>query len=69
MKISINKLYYLCNKYQWFTNGDNTQYELLFNECRNGATLERLATFIYICSHGYFEEDILAILQQEADIQ
>ncbi len=68
MKISINKLYYLCNKYQWFTNGDNTQYELLFAECRNGATLERLATFIYICSCGYAEKDILAILQREADL-
>lgn len=68
MKISIEKLYYLCNKYQWFANGDRLQYDLLFTECKNGASLERLATFIYVCSRGYSEKDILKILQQEADL-
>ena len=69
MKISIDKLYYLCNKYQWYTNGDRLQYDLMFQECKNGAPLERLATFIYVCSRGYSEQDILKILQQEADIK
>lgn len=68
MKISVEKLYSLCNKYQWYTNGDNFQYEMLFNECRNGASLERLATFIYVCSRGYSEQNILRILHQEADL-
>lgn len=68
MKISIDKLYYLCNKYGWFTNGDKFQYDLLFNECKVGASLERLATFIYVCSRGYSERDILTILRQEADL-
>lgn len=27
MKISTETLYRLCNKYQWFTSGDCTQYE------------------------------------------
>lgn len=69
MKISIDKLYYLCNKYQWFTNGDSFQYDLLFDECRNGASLERLATIIYVSSRSYSEQDILKILQKETDIQ
>ena len=69
MKISIDKLYFLCNKYQWYTNGDRLQYDLMFQECKNGAPLERLATFIYVCSRGYSEQDILKILQQEADIK
>ncbi len=68
MKISIDQLYYLCNKYQWFTNGDCRQYELLFHECKSGASLERLATIIYVCSRGYYEQDIFKILQQEADL-
>ncbi len=68
MKISTDQLYYLCNKYQWFTAGDSRQYELLFRECKSGASLERLATIIYVCSRGYSEQDILKILQQEADL-
>lgn len=46
MKISTEKLYYLCNKYQWFTGGDNRKYELLFEQNKQGANLERLATII-----------------------
>ena len=66
-KISTDKLYYLCNKYQWYTSGDTFQYELLFNECKIGAPIERLATFIYVCSRGYSEKEILAILKKECD--
>lgn len=68
MKISNEKLYYLCNKYQWFTCGDNRQYELLFKLNKDGASLEKLATIIWICSTGYDEQLILKILKQEADI-
>ncbi len=46
MKISTDKLYYLCNKYQWFTNGDNKQYRKLFERCKQGASLETLAIII-----------------------
>lgn len=66
-KISSTKLYYLCNKYQWFTNGDNRQYRELFRLADEGASLEKLATIIWICSIGYPEKDILEILKQEAD--
>lgn len=68
MKISNEKLYYLCNKYQWFTSGDNRQYELLFKLNKDGASLETLATIIWICSVGYDEQFILKILRQEADL-
>lgn len=68
MKISNDKLYNLCNKYQWFTNGDCRQYDLLFKLNRDGAPLEKLATIIWFCSIGYDEQDILKILRQEADL-
>ena len=68
MKISTDKLYYLCNKYQWFTNGDRTQYERLFEKNRNGATLEELALIIWICSSNATEQEILEILQKEQDL-
>lgn len=68
MKISTDKLYQLCNKYQWFTSGDNRQYDLLFKLNKDGASLEKLATIIWICSTGYDEQHILEILKQEADL-
>lgn len=69
MKISNDKLYNLCNKYQWFTNGDNKQYQMFFDRNTQGASLETLATIIWICSTDWNEQDILEILQQEADLQ
>ena len=42
MKISNDKLYYLCNKFQWFTNGDCGQYQMFFDRNRQGASLETL---------------------------
>ena len=68
MKISNERLYYLCNKYQWFTSGDNRQYKLLFERNAQGASLEVIATIIWICSQGYDEQTILAILKKECDI-
>ena len=68
MKISTDKLYQLCNKYQWFTCGDNRQYELLFKLNKEGMSLEKLATIIWFCSIGYDEQFILKILKQEADL-
>ena len=52
MKLSTNRLYTLCNKYQWFTNGDNAQYGMMFEKNKEGASLETLATIIWICSDG-----------------
>lgn len=67
MKISSNKLYHLCNKYQWFTGGDCIQYEKLFEKNRQGASLETLATIIWLCSSSYDEKQILEILKKECN--
>ena len=67
MKISTETLYRLCNKYQWFTSGDCMQYEKLFEKARQGASLETLATIIWLCSVGYEEKDILKILEKECE--
>lgn len=42
MKISTETLYRLCNKYQWFTSGDCTQYEKLFEKTDKVRALKRL---------------------------
>lgn len=65
--ISSNKLFYLCNKYQWFTAGDNRQYSMLFRLADEGISVEKLATIIWICSCNADENDILEILKQECD--
>ena len=65
MKISTEKLYRLCNKYQWFTGGDCSQYEKLLEQDRLGARLEMVATIIWLCSSSYDEKQILEILERE----
>ena len=53
-----NKLYSICNKYQFFTCGSIKQYNKLFelNENKNGnITTKELALVIYICSEQSFE--------------
>ena len=68
MKISTDKLFCLCNKYQWFMNGDCEQYDMLFDCNKRGASLKSLATIISLCSDGWTEQAILKILKQEADL-
>lgn len=67
-RLSTDKLYYLCNKHQWFTNGDKLQYQRLFERNKQGAPLETLATIIWICSKETDESKILEILKKECDI-
>ena len=69
MKISTDKLYKTCNKYQFFTNGDIRQYEKLFERNKEGTSLKTLATIIWICSNGYSENEIFQILQKECDLK
>lgn len=69
MKISTDKLYRTCNKYQWFTSGSINQYEKLFERNKEGTSLQTLATIIWICSNGYSENEILQILQKECDLK
>ena len=52
------KLYGICNKYQFFTCGSISQYNKLFklNENEFGTTTTKdLALVIYICSEQSFE--------------
>lgn len=56
-------LYKACNKYHWFTCGNNTQYNKLFELNKNGASIEELALVIYICS-DVPREDILNKLKE-----
>ena len=67
MQFTTEKLWSLCNKYQWFTNGDNKQYARLFDKNKEGATLKELALIIWICSSNMTEQEILEILTKEAN--
>ena len=51
---SYGDLYNLCNDQKWFTNGDNSQYEKLFDcndyDSLNKFSIEQIATIIWVCS-------------------
>ena len=57
----------LCIQEDWFTNGDNSQYEKLFQLNREGASLEELALVIWICSDDWTCEEILSVLRKRFD--
>ena len=40
----------LCIENNWFTCGDNRQYEKLFYANENGCSIEEIATIIWLCS-------------------
>ena len=45
-----DRLYKLCNKYQWFTHGSNQQYSDLFEMLEHDFSTHDLAMVIWICS-------------------
>ena len=49
----------LCIKNNWFTNGDNTQYDMLFEKVNEGADIEELATIIWICSTNVTKDEVI----------
>lgn len=49
-RISNNALLYLCTKNDWFTCGSNEQCEKLLEMNDQGASIEQIATIIWICS-------------------
>lgn len=55
----------LCIEHDWFTCGTNEQYEKLFYANTNGASMEEIATIIWICSDAdlHTKNDILATLK------
>ena len=48
--LSYSRLYQLCNKHKWFTEGDVTQYNDMFEMRDKGATTHDLAVMIWMCS-------------------
>jgi len=52
----------LCIKNDWFTCGDNSQYERLFERVRAGAEIDEIATIIWICSENVTKEEIVSKL-------
>ena len=61
--ITRNTLRQLCIENDWFTCGDNSQYEKLFEANDLGVPTEQLATMIWICSDDVEYDEILEILQ------
>lgn len=56
----------LCIKKNWFTCGTNEQYAKLFRANINGASMEEIATIIWLCSDDdeHCRRDILADLKE-----
>ena len=51
-RMSWDDLYTLCNKNNWFTGGTSEQYDMMAQALDNGASVEDLATMIWLCSSG-----------------
>ena len=56
----------LCIKNDWFNHGSNHQYGKLFDRAAEGASLEELATIIWVCSEDVTREQIIEQLRQIA---
>lgn len=59
----------LCIRKDWFTCGSNRQYEKLFYANENGASIEEIATIIWLCSDTdeTCRRDILEELKAERE--
>ncbi len=64
--LTAQAMYHICNKYSWFTAGDNEQYSKLFEMTKGGAGIHELALIIWICSEDKTIREIEYTLQQEA---
>lgn len=66
MITTTERLYSLCNRKQYFTCGTNRQYEKLFKANEAGASIEELATIIWLCSDDekHCRRDILEALKE-----
>lgn len=51
----------LCIRNDWFSQGDNDQYERMFdaNDTRNNFTIEEVALIIWVCSANVTREEVL----------
>lgn len=62
--IEFDDLRTLCIQNDWFTHGDNDQYERMFKMAQDGEhTIHEIALVIWICSDGYSVEEIEGVLE------
>lgn len=68
-RIRNSQLRSLCIRNRWFTEGTNSQYEKLLEMNENGASIEHIATVIWLCSDSEVLEnnrrDIIFALHEE----
>lgn len=65
-RISNDELRSLCIKNHWFTCGTTHQYEKFFKMNEQGASIEQLATVIWLCSdeEEHCRRDIIIALHE-----
>jgi len=65
--ISAGRVYDLCKEHGWYTDATNTQINKLIYMVQHGASLQEIATIIWLCSNEekYTRREILAILKKE----
>lgn len=65
MTLNRYTLYRVCNDNNYFTCGDNTQYDKLFEANERNASKKELALIIWVCSDNVSIEDIEENLKVE----
>lgn len=64
--ISVDALRSFCIRNNYFTAGDCDMYRKLFTASEEGASLDDLATMIWMCSTNVSRSEVLENLRQEA---
>lgn len=64
--MNTNDVYTLCNKYRWFTGGNNRQYDKLFDMVKADASIHDIALVIWLCTPGETAENIENVIRQNA---
>jgi len=57
-------VYRLCNKQRYFTHGDNSQYDKMFDMVSEGNPLHDIALVIWICSENVSLDDVETQLEE-----
>ncbi len=60
--VPTDELRALCIKNDWFDCGTNEQYDKLFYANENRASIEEIATIIWLCSDDVRRKDVLDTL-------
>ena len=65
--ISAGRVYDLCKEHGWYMDATNTQVDKLIYMVQHGASIQEIATIIWLCSNEekYTRREILAILKKE----